>query len=148
MGDQVSTVYLVLAVVPLVLLAAILVPLVPRKGVWFRATPNRDQWLVLGMFAFSILVAAFGVRKIAFGAFMAFAGAAVLFQSWGPKRWHGGRVWGAYFVPLKVKGWRDEGDFVAVRLGWGCRLRVDRHAVNRAFLDELETISDSGKGME
>lgn len=137
MNPDISLVYWALCLFPVAMLAGILFPLAPRSGTWFRTTPTRDQFLVLGMFAFTVGMAVFAIRKPEFAVFMALCGTAVLFQSWGPKVWRNGKVGGAYIAPLKVRRWVREGDGVRIHLSAGVRVFVKDEPRNQAFLAEL-----------
>jgi hypothetical protein len=142
-----NAVYWGLAGLALILVLLQLVPLVPRRGLWFRTTPNRDQSVSVGLLVFCLGVGIFGVRQVSFVLLILSALTSVVFQSWGPKRWSDGRVYGAYFVPLRIRGWNQDGDKVTVRFTWGCRVLV-KAAGNAEFLIQLASEVTEGEGLD
>lgn len=142
---DIALVYWSFCLFPLAMLAGIILPLVPRTGIRFWTTPTREQSVTLGLLAFSVAMAVVAIRKPEFAVFMALCGAAVLFQSWGPKVWRKGRVGGAYLAPLKVRHWRREGEKVLVRLSAGAWVKVKDEPRNREFLAELEALLPEGE---
>jgi hypothetical protein len=70
---------------------------------------------------------------------MTLSTAVIGLQSWGPKRWRGGRVWGAGPIPLALRSWERIDGVTTLTLSLGYRLKVVDRPENRPFLDALGT---------